>query len=71
MHWLIMEYFTEAAKAEGMTSVVLTGKNGGNLAELADIEISVTYRRYSNRIREIYIKIIYILFFLMKQKVVK
>ncbi len=60
-----------AAKSKGMSVVALTGKSGGKLAELADIEIRVPHDGYSDRIQEIHIKIIHILILLIEQKVVK
>lgn len=51
----------EAAKKAGMKTVVLTGKDGGKLADLADIEIRVPHFGYADRIQEIHIKVIHIL----------
>ena len=53
-----------------MSVVVLSGKSGGMLAELADIEIRVAHMGYSDRIQEIHIKIIHILILLIEQKVI-
>ncbi|MBN1598610.1 MAG: D-sedoheptulose 7-phosphate isomerase [Bacteroidales bacterium] len=39
--------------------VALTGKDGGKLADIADIEIRVPHSGYSDRIQEIHIKIIH------------
>ncbi|KOY84928.1 phosphoheptose isomerase [bacterium 336/3] len=50
----------EVAKNQGITTVALTGKNGGKLAELADFEIRVPHTGYADRIQEIHIKIIHI-----------
>jgi D-sedoheptulose 7-phosphate isomerase len=58
-----------AAKEKNMYTVVLTGKDGGRLAELADIEIRVPHNGYSDRIQEIHIKVIHILVLLIEQKV--
>jgi len=58
-----------AAKAKGMKVVALTGKSGGKLAELADIEIRVPHMGYSDRIQEIHIKVIHIIILLIEQKV--
>lgn len=57
----------EAAKAKGMKVVALTGKNGGKLAKLADIEIRVDHHEYADRIQEIHIKVIHILMLLIEQ----
>jgi D-sedoheptulose 7-phosphate isomerase len=58
-----------AAQKKNMKIVALTGKNGGKLADLADIEIRVPHQGYSDRIQEIHIKIIHIIIFLIEQKV--
>jgi D-sedoheptulose 7-phosphate isomerase len=57
----------EAAKAKGMKVVALTGKNGGKLGSLADIEIRVDHHGYADRIQEIHIKVIHILMLLIEQ----
>ncbi len=49
----------EVAKDKNMKIVALTGKDGGKLAEMADVEIRVPYFAYSDRIQEIHIKIIH------------
>jgi len=51
----------QAAKDKGMYTVVLTGKDGGKLASIADLEIRVPHMGYSDRIQEIHIKIIHTL----------
>ncbi|MCF8378885.1 MAG: D-sedoheptulose 7-phosphate isomerase [Bacteroidales bacterium] len=51
----------EAARLKGMKILALTGKSGGELAKLADIEIRVAFDGYSDRIQEMHIKIIHIL----------
>ncbi len=51
----------EAAKAKGMKVVGLTGKDGGKLATLCDIEIRVPWEGYADRIQEIHIKVIHTL----------
>lgn len=48
-----------AAKLKGMKIVSLTGKDGGKLATLSDIEIRAPYSDYSDRTQEIHIKIIH------------
>lgn len=57
----------EAAKAKGMKTVLLTGKDGGKLASLADIEIRVPHTGYADRIQEVHIKIIHILILLIEK----
>ncbi|NBC82997.1 MAG: D-sedoheptulose 7-phosphate isomerase [Bacteroidetes bacterium] len=51
----------EAAQQRGLKVVALTGKSGGELAQLADVEIRVPHNGYSDRIQEIHIKIIHTL----------
>jgi D-sedoheptulose 7-phosphate isomerase len=50
-----------AARAKNMTVIGLTGKQGGKLAPLCDIEIRAPFSRYSDRTQEIHIKIIHAL----------
>ncbi len=47
------------AKEKKMKVIALTGKDGGKLANIADIEIRVPHSKYSDRIQEIHIKIIH------------
>ena len=49
----------EAAKAKGMHTIVLTGKDGGQLASLADLEIRAPHSAYADRAQEIHIKVIH------------
>ena len=51
----------EAAKAIGMKTIVLTGKDGGKLAALADLEIRAPHSEYADRAQEIHIKVIHAL----------
>lgn len=60
-----------AAKAKGMKTIVLTGKDGGKMAGLADIEIRVPHFGYADRIQEIHIKIIHILIQLVEKEMEK
>jgi D-sedoheptulose 7-phosphate isomerase len=50
-----------AAKAKGMMVIGLTGKDGGKLAKLCDVEIRVPWTGYADRIQEIHIKVIHAL----------
>jgi len=50
-----------AARKKGIKIVALTGKNGGKLADLADVEIRVPHMGYSDRIQEVHIKVIHVL----------
>lgn len=52
---------SEAAKEKGMKVLALTGKTGGLLASIADEEIRVKGRKYSDRIQEVHIKVLHIL----------
>lgn len=58
----------EAAKEKGMKTVILTGKDGGKMAGLADIEIRVPHFGYADRIQEVHIKIIHILIQLIEKE---
>ncbi len=49
----------EKAKEKGMKTIVLTGKDGGKLAQLADLEIRAPHSDYADRAQEIHIKIIH------------
>ncbi|CAN5456784.1 D-sedoheptulose 7-phosphate isomerase [soil metagenome] len=51
----------EAAKKKGMKIVGLTGKDGGKMAELCDVEIRSPKTPYSDRVQEIHIKVIHTL----------
>ncbi|GMQ47392.1 D-sedoheptulose 7-phosphate isomerase [Vibrio sp. 10N] len=58
----------DAAKAKGMKTIALTGKDGGKMAGLADIEIRVPHFGYADRIQEIHIKIIHIIIQLVEKE---
>lgn len=60
----------EAAKKAGMKIVALTGKDGGKLGPMADVEIRVPHKGYSDRIQEIHIKAIHILILLVEKQVI-
>ncbi len=49
----------ESAKAKGIRTIVLTGKDGGALAQIADLEIRAPYSDFSDRAQEIHIKVIH------------
>lgn len=59
----------EAARTKGLKVVSLTGKDGGKLAALSDIEIRVPHFGFADRIQEIHIKVIHILILLIEQSV--
>jgi D-sedoheptulose 7-phosphate isomerase len=56
-----------AAHEKGMKVVALTGKNGGEIAGMADIEIRVAHQGFADRIQEVHIKIIHILILLIEK----
>ena len=49
----------KVAKDKGIKVIGLTGKSGGKLAELCDVEIRVPHMGYADRIQEIHIKVIH------------
>ena len=51
----------KAAREKEMQIVALTGKGGGKLADLCDVEIRAPFSKYSDRTQEIHIKIIHTL----------
>ncbi len=60
-----------SAQKKGMKVVALTGKSGGELANVADVEIRAPHSGYSDRIQEIHIKAIHILIQYIESKMVK
>jgi D-sedoheptulose 7-phosphate isomerase len=48
-----------AAKQKGLTVICLTGKDGGKMAELCDVEIRAPHSKYADRAQEIHIKVIH------------
>lgn len=48
-----------AARSRGMKVVGLTGKNGGKMADLCDVEIRAPFSDYADRAQEIHIKCIH------------
>jgi D-sedoheptulose 7-phosphate isomerase len=59
----------EAAKTKGMKVVALTGKDGGAIAKLADVEIRAPKSEYADRAQEIHIKVIHSLIDYIEQRV--
>lgn len=49
----------KAAKEKGMKVIGLTGKTGGEMATLCDVEIRAPHSTYADRVQEIHIKIIH------------
>ncbi|MFY0593383.1 D-sedoheptulose 7-phosphate isomerase [Roseivirga sp.] len=58
----------EMAKQKKMIVVGLTGKNGGELADMVDVEIRVPHLGFADRIQEIHIKVIHILIQLIEKQ---
>jgi D-sedoheptulose 7-phosphate isomerase len=59
----------EAAKKKGMKVIAMTGKDGGKLAPLADVEVRIPHGGYADRIQEIHIKVIHILILLVERRI--
>jgi D-sedoheptulose 7-phosphate isomerase len=59
---------SQAAKEKGMKVIILSGKDGGKLAPLADVEIRVPHFGYADRIQEVHIKVIHILMLLIEKQ---
>jgi D-sedoheptulose 7-phosphate isomerase len=51
----------EVAREQGVKVVGLTGKDGGKLAPLCDVEIRVPHAGYADRVQEVHIKVIHAL----------
>lgn len=49
----------QVAKSKGMFVVGLTGKDGGKMATLCDVEIRAPYSEFADRAQEIHIKVIH------------
>jgi len=49
----------EVAREKGMKVIVLTGKDGGLLKDLCDVEIRAPQSKYADRAQEIHIKVIH------------
>ncbi|MFC3915003.1 D-sedoheptulose 7-phosphate isomerase [Pseudaeromonas sharmana] len=61
----------EAARGKGILCVALTGKDGGKMAALADVEIRVPHFGYADRIQEVHIKVIHLLIQLIELEMVR
>ena len=60
-----------SGNSKGMKVIAMTGKDGGKMAGLADVEIRVPHFRYADRIQEIHIKVIHILMMLIEFEMAK
>lgn len=49
----------KAAKEKNMKIIGLTGKDGGKMKDLCDVEIRAPFSNYSDRVQEIHIKVIH------------
>ncbi len=49
----------KAAQEKGMKVIALTGKDGGALSNVCDVEIRAPYSEYADRAQEIHIKVIH------------
>jgi len=58
----------QAAREKGMKVIILSGKDGGKLANLADVEVRVPHAGYADRIQEVHIKVIHILILLIEKE---
>lgn len=58
-----------AARAAGMKVVGLTGKDGGKMAGICDVEIRAPHTSYADRAQEIHIKVIHSLIQLIETSV--
>lgn len=61
----------EKAKEKGIFVVALTGKDGGKLAHLADLELRAPMSNWADRVQEIHIKIIHSLIHYIESNVDK
>jgi D-sedoheptulose 7-phosphate isomerase len=58
----------KAAKEKGMKIIGLTGKTGGELASLCDVEIRAPFSTHADRVQEIHIKVIHSLIHAVESK---
>ncbi|GKX57046.1 phosphoheptose isomerase [Leminorella grimontii] len=61
----------DAARAKGMKVILMTGKDGGKMNGMADVEIRVPHFGYADRIQEVHIKVIHILMLLVEKEMEK
>jgi D-sedoheptulose 7-phosphate isomerase len=59
----------ETAKEKGMKVIGLTGKDGGQMANLCDVEIRAPFSEYADRAQEIHIKVIHSLIDFIESKI--
>jgi D-sedoheptulose 7-phosphate isomerase len=61
----------DAAQLIGMKTIVLTGKDGGQMAGKADLEIRAPHSQYADRAQEIHIKVIHSIIDSIEQELIK
>ena len=49
----------DSARRQGMKVIALTGKNGGKMAYICDVEIRAPHTDFADRAQEIHIKVIH------------
>jgi len=59
----------ESAREKGMVVIGLTGKDGGKIANLCDVEIRAPHSEYADRTQEIHIKVIHSLIHFVELKI--
>ena len=59
----------QAAKENGMAVIGLTGKTGGKIGPLCDLEVRAPFSEYADRAQELHIKIIHCLIYYVEQHV--
>jgi D-sedoheptulose 7-phosphate isomerase len=60
-----------AARERGMKVVSLTGRGGGAIGPISDVEVRVPHQGFTDRIQEVHIKVIHIFIMLIEQGVVE
>ena len=60
----------DAAKAKNMKVIGLTGKTGGEMAKICDVEIRAPHSDYADRAQEIHIKVIHSLIDFLEKKLI-
>ena len=59
----------KTAKEKGMKIIGLTGKDGGKMAGLCDVEIRAPHSKYADRAQEIHIKVIHSLIHFVEENI--
>jgi len=60
----------KSSKVKGMTSIILSGNDGGEASKISNLSIIVPFSGFSDRIQEIHIKIIHIFILLIEKQLV-